>query len=95
MPIWREDKELSKYSKYKAKTDLAKIGQVVSVLALLARLLGFCWGDCTCSHPLACAFACVFGRCESRVVTVVTGVQHLARTQQKSSTLGQLILCCS
>ena len=33
MPIWREDKELSKYSRYKAKMDLMKIGQVVSVLA--------------------------------------------------------------
>ena len=26
MPIWREDKELSKYSRYKAKVDLTKIG---------------------------------------------------------------------
>ena len=26
MPIWREDKELSKYSRYKAKMDLMKIG---------------------------------------------------------------------
>ena len=33
MPIWREDKELSKYSRYKAKMDLTKIGQVVSMLA--------------------------------------------------------------
>ena len=39
MPMWREDKELSKYNKYKAKTDLAKMGQVVSVLALLAGVL--------------------------------------------------------
>ena len=29
----REDKELSKYSKYKARVDLTKIGQVASVLA--------------------------------------------------------------
>ena len=46
MLIWHKDKEPSKYSKYKARTDLAKIGQVVSMLACL---LGFCWGDCTCS----------------------------------------------
>ena len=55
--------------------DLTKIRQVASVLALLARSLGFCWGGCTCSRPLACTcvgFACVFGRRESRVVTVVT-----------------------
>ena len=75
MPMRREDKELSKYSKYKARVDLTKIRQVASVLALLARSLGLCWGDCTCSHPLASAcvgFVCVFGRRESRVVTVVT-----------------------
>ena len=40
MPMWREDKELSKYNKYKAKTYLAKMGRVASVLALLACLLG-------------------------------------------------------
>ena len=34
MPIWREDKELSKYSRCKAKMDLTKIGQVASVLAV-------------------------------------------------------------
>ena len=75
MPKRREDKELSKYSKYKARVDLTKIRQVASVLALLARSLGLCWGDCTCSHPLASAcvgFVCVFGRCKSRVVMVVT-----------------------
>ena len=44
MPMRREDKELSKYSKYKAKVDLTKIGQVASVLVLLACSLGFCWG---------------------------------------------------
>ena len=44
MPMRCEDKELSKYSKYKARVDLTKIGQVASVLALLARSLGFCWG---------------------------------------------------
>ena len=33
MPIWCEDKEPSKYSKYKVKVDLTKIGQVASVLA--------------------------------------------------------------
>ena len=40
MPMRHEDKELSKYSKYKARVDLTKIGQVVSVLAgvLLGRL---------------------------------------------------------
>ena len=32
-----EDKELSKYSEYKARVDLTKIGQVASVLALLAE----------------------------------------------------------
>ena len=50
MPMRREDKELSKYSKYKARVDLTKIGQVASVLALLARSLGLCWGDCTRSR---------------------------------------------
>ena len=40
MPMRREDKELSKYSKYKARVDLTKIGQVASVLTLLAR-----WGS--------------------------------------------------
>ena len=44
MPMRREDKELSKYSKYKARVDLPKIGQVASELVLLARSLGFCWG---------------------------------------------------
>ena len=39
MPMRREDKELSKYSKYKARVDLTKIGQVASVLALLAGAL--------------------------------------------------------
>ena len=39
MPIWREDKELSKYSRCKAKVDLTKIGQVASMLALLAGVL--------------------------------------------------------
>ena len=42
MLMWREDKELSKYNKYKAKMDLTKIGKVVSVVALLTRSLGFC-----------------------------------------------------
>ena len=39
MPMRREDKELSKYSKYKARVDLTKIGQVASVLVLLAGAL--------------------------------------------------------
>ena len=39
MPMRREDKELSKYSKYKARVDLTKIRQVASVLALLAGAL--------------------------------------------------------
>ena len=55
--------------------DLTKIRQVASMLALLARSLGFCWGGCTRSHPLACTcvgFACVFGWRELQVVTVVT-----------------------
>ena len=73
MLIWREDKELSKYSRYKAKMDLTKIG-TSSERARVARW-GSVEGRCTCLHPLACVcvgFACVFGRCESRVVTVVT-----------------------
>ena len=68
MPMWREDKELSKYNKYKVKTYLAKMGQVVSMLALLTCSLGGL-------HLLACAcigFAYILGRCKSRVVTVVT-----------------------
>ena len=72
MPIWCEDKELSKYSRCKAKMDLTKIGQVASMLASLACSLGFCWGEL---HSLACAcvgFACIFGQRESRVVMVMT-----------------------
>ena len=38
MPIWREDKELSKYSRYKAKVDLTKIG-TSSKRARVARSL--------------------------------------------------------
>ena len=38
MPMRCKDKELSKYSKYKARVDLTKIGQVASVLA--GALLG-------------------------------------------------------
>ena len=38
MPIWREDKELSKYSRYKAKVDLMKIG-TSSERARVARSL--------------------------------------------------------
>ena len=63
------------------KTDLAKMGQVVSMFALLAHSLGFCWGDYTCSCPLACActgLACILARHESRVVMVVT-VSDIAR----------------
>ena len=80
MPMRREDKELSKYSKYKAKVDLAKIGQAASVLALLARSLGLCWGgDCSRSRPLAytcVGFVCVFRWRELRVVTVVTAIKN-------------------
>ena len=75
MLMWREDKELSKYSRSKAKMDLTKIGQVASVLALLAHSLGFCWGDNTHLCPLTCAcigFAGILGWRGSRVVTVVT-----------------------
>ena len=42
MPIWREDKELSKYSRYKAKMDLMKIGtssERARVACLLAGVL--------------------------------------------------------
>ena len=74
MLIWHEDKELSKYSRYKVKMDLTKIGQVGSVLAgvllrgaALARVR---------SRVSVLAFACVFGRRESRVVTVVTVTHH-------------------
>ena len=38
MPIWHEDKELSKYSRYKVKMDLTKIG-TSSERARVARLL--------------------------------------------------------
>ena len=59
MLMRREDKELSKYSKYKARVDLTKIRQVASVLALLARSLGFCWGGaalaCVRSHVVVLA----------------------------------------
>ena len=72
MPMRREDKELSKYSKYKARVGLTKMGQVVSVLALLARSLGFCWGGLYSLAYTCVGFACVFGRRKSRVVTVVT-----------------------
>ena len=83
----REDKELSKYSKYRARVDLTKMRQVASVLTLLARSLGLCWGDCTRSRPLASAcvgFACVFGRRESRVVTVVTKSGSVVEKQRES-----------
>ena len=46
------------------------------MLALLARSLGFCW-YCTRSHVPVVGFACIFGRRESRVVTVVTGTYCL------------------
>ena len=38
MPIWREDKELSEYSRYKVKMDLTKIG-TSSEHARIARSL--------------------------------------------------------
>ena len=75
----REDKELSKYSKYKARVDLTK-NKASSERARVARSLAGArvgGGDCTCSRPLVSAcvgFACVFGWRESRVVTVVTVV---------------------
>ena len=75
MPMRREDKERSKYSKYKARVDLTK-NRTSSERARIARsLAGVPLGGCTRSRPLACTcvgFACVFGRRESRVVTVVT-----------------------
>ena len=55
-----EDKELSKYSKYKARVDLTKIRQVASVLALLARSLGLCWGGL---YLLASARVCLCWLC--------------------------------
>ena len=93
MLMWREDKELSKYSRSKAKMDLTKIGQVVSVLALLARSLGFCWGDYTHSCPLTCACIGFAGICHGSTgspsalseedskggVTVLEGSKVLAR----------------
>ena len=60
MPMRREDKELSKYSKYKARVDLTKIGQVASVLALLACSLGLCWGGL---YSLASARVCLCWLC--------------------------------
>ena len=54
---------------------LTKGEQVVSVLALLACLLGFCWKSCTRSCPFVCncvGVVCIFGRRESWVVAVVT-----------------------
>ena len=60
MLIWREDKELSKYSKYKAKVDLIKIGQVASVLVLLTCSLGFCWGT---ALARVCSRVSVVGFC--------------------------------
>ena len=70
MPMWRENKELSKYNKYKAKTYLAKMGQVASMLALLARSLGglhllvsahMCW-YWFCMHFRAAQVASCHGR---------------------------------
>ena len=79
MPIWREDKELSKYSRYKVKMDLMKIGQVASVLALLAGVL---LRGAALARVRSCvsvlAFACIFGRCESRVVMVMTNTQTVS-----------------
>ena len=60
MPMRREDKELSKYSEYKARVDLTKIRQVASVLALLARSLGLCWGGL---YLLASARVCLCWLC--------------------------------
>ena len=66
-----EDKELSKYSK--ARMDFNK-NKTSSERARVARsLAGVLLGGGL--HSLACTcvgFACVFGRRESRVVTVVT-----------------------
>ena len=55
--------------------DLTKIEQVVSVLALLAGVLlrGAALAR-ICSRVSVLAFACVFGQCESQVVTVVTKI---------------------
>ena len=54
MPMWHEDKELSKYSSTRQKTDLAKMGQVASVLTgVLLRGL----------HLLASAHVCLYWLC--------------------------------
>ena len=79
----REDKELSKYSKYKARVDLTK-NKTSSERARVARW-GSVGGVCTRSRPLASAyvgFACVFGRRESRVVTVVTVMERIRKKKQ-------------
>ena len=82
MPKRREDKELSKYSKYKARVDLTKNRTSSEHARVACSLAGVPLGGCTRSRPLACTcvgFACVFGRRESRVVTVVTGYPHVFR----------------
>ena len=46
-------------------------------------------GSCTRSRPLACVcvgFACIFGRCESRVVTVVTDGGWRVTTYKRAGT---------
>ena len=40
MPIWHEDKELSKYSRYKVKMDLTKIGTSSECARVACSLAG-------------------------------------------------------
>ena len=70
MPMRREDKELSKYSKYKARVDFNE-NRTSSEHARWGSVGGTALARVS-SHVPVVGFACVFGRCESRVVTVVT-----------------------
>ena len=82
MPIWREDKELSKYSRYKVKMDLTKIGTSSERACIARSLAGVLLRGAALarvrSHVSVLAFACVFGWHKLRVVTVVTHCMGVA-----------------
>ena len=60
MPMWREDKELSKYNKYKVKNGLSENG-TSSEHARVARLLaGVLLGEL---HLLVSARVCLYWLC--------------------------------
>ena len=64
--MWCEDKELSKYNKYKAKNGLSENGASSEHARVARSLAGVLLGDYICLRPLACActgLACVLGRC--------------------------------